>query len=137
MRVRVVVVFVLVLLVSSCASILQTGPDPIPVNSKPPGAIVSVDGQRLGVTPCVAYVPRGGFGIIHIDKDGYAGRSISLETRINTAVWLNILTPLLVGLLIDSMAGNTSRRVGSVFVELKPVTPGDQGRAQLPSRILP
>lgn len=59
---------------------LQAHPTPLSVRSTPEGALVTIDGQRIGVTPLYIKVP-GGTRHVEVDLDGQiASRDIDIDT---------------------------------------------------------
>ena len=54
-----VLILILSVMFSSCATIVTGTTDSVSFDSRPRGATVSVDGAPVGVTPCQADVGRG------------------------------------------------------------------------------
>jgi hypothetical protein len=99
-----------VLLLTSCATIFQPGPDSVTISTQPPGASVSLDGAGVGTTPVTVTIDRTSGGMIRIELAGYQSHEFRLRTRVNGTVILNVfwgwLMPL--GFLVDIATGNGS-----------------------------
>lgn len=115
-----------------CASMFQAGPDPVSLSSTPPGAQVLLDGVSIGATPLQVSVHRRSSGSITIQSPGYYPVSFRLATSVNGTTFLNLLSPWLVGFVIDAAAGNCSRWESPGTISLSPM-PGGQAPAQPPS----
>lgn len=104
-------IFVSLLLVvfSGCATICQSGPDHIPVDSNPQGAGVYLDGQLMGTTPMVLNVPRDSDGHIRIEKVGYAPYMVDRNKVVAGWVFGNILIGGLIGLSVDLITHNQGK----------------------------
>ncbi len=68
---RVLGMLAAILCLSSCATLFQSGPDKIPVDSDPQGAKVRLNGQVVGVTPCVVSVNHKDDADFSVEKDGF------------------------------------------------------------------
>lgn len=84
MKLHAPIVF-LAITATSCATILQPGPDRISVDSNPRGATVFVDGSAVGQTPMVVNCERSSECVIKIEKDGF--QSISIDKDKVVAGW--------------------------------------------------
>lgn len=118
--------FATLLLLCSCASIFQAGPDFVPVNSHPAGARVLIDNIPYGVTPCVVMVRRDTVGFITLDKEGYVKYTRRLRWRVNGSTFLNIFGGVFLGPIffgVDYFNGNMARWEDNVFAELRKATP--------------
>lgn len=94
---------------SGCATILQPGPDKIPVTSVPPGATVLLNGYIKGVTPVEVVVKRDDKCSLEIHKDGY--QTIYLDQEKVVAGWVfgNIVFGGVIGLLVDLAMNNQGK----------------------------
>ncbi len=102
-------VITLVSFTSGCATILQPGPDKIPVRSEPEGAKVLLNGMLVGVTPTVISVNRADNCSLEIQKDGY--QTISLDKNKVVAGWVfgNLLLGGVIGLGVDLITHNQGK----------------------------
>jgi hypothetical protein len=96
-----IIVPLLLLAFTGCATIVQSGPDHIPVDSKPQGANVYLDDNLVGTTPMVLAVPRDSDCRIRIEKDGYNPYSVDRDKVVAGWVFGNILIGGVIGLSVD------------------------------------
>ena len=97
------------MLLASCGSLFNPGPDRIPIDSIPSGAAVLLDGVATGqVTPCSILVERKAGGMVTVELAGYAPQTSRIDTVINEAGVLNMAGLLLAPVFgaIDAAAGN-------------------------------
>jgi hypothetical protein len=104
-----IVAVLAVLAFSSCATILEPGPDRIPVRSEPDGAKVLLNGMLVGVTPMLLNVNRADNCSLDLQKDGY--QTIHLERDKVVAGWVfgNIILGGVIGLAVDLIAHNQGK----------------------------
>ena len=76
---------------SGCATIAQSGPDKIPVDSNPQGATVYLDGTPVGNTPMVINVGRKDECVIDIKLDGYETYRVDRSKTVSGWVFGNLL----------------------------------------------
>lgn len=107
----------LILLSSSCASIVSHSLWPITINSKPQGAKITVTNKSgaevyQGSTPSkLTLKSSSGFFQkesykIHFEKEGYDIHEIPIECRLNGWYWGNILIGGFIGfLVVDPLTG--------------------------------
>ncbi|HEY4242170.1 MAG TPA: PEGA domain-containing protein [Kofleriaceae bacterium] len=120
------VCFALVAPAAGCATIMDGGPDHIPVASNPPGAAVYLDGQMVGTTPMVVVLDRQrSHGNIQIVANGYAPVVVQRDKSINGWFWANLCLGGLVGMVVDAVTGNiTGFDDSGIAVGLTPVAGG-------------
>jgi hypothetical protein len=87
---------------TGCATILQSGPDKIPVRSEPEGATVLLNGMLV-------YVNRADDCHIDVKKDGY--QSIAIDKNKVVAGWVfgNIIFGGIIGLGVDLVTHNQGK----------------------------
>ena len=98
-------------LMTSCATLIDKGPDSVPVTSTPLGASVYLDGTLVGRTPTTISVPRSAKGVVTVFLEGYYPPAAQqIGTSFNPWLLGNVLMGYfsLPGLLIDLLAGNGS-----------------------------
>jgi hypothetical protein len=122
---------------TGCATIIQPGPDRIPVNSNPPGAQVFLDDQAVGVTPMVLAVPRDSDGRIRVEKEGYTPYSINRDKVVAGWVFGNILLGGVIGLSVDLITHNQGKHPEDpVYAQMAPVgAPASAARAHSSARV--
>lgn len=122
MQKSIAAVGVVALLVSGCATIVASGPDLVPISSKPPGAMVYVDGVPVGVTPVTVPLKRSGSGRIRIELEGYEPVFVTQDKVFNGWFLGNILIGGLIGIIIDVATSNvTKHSTDPVMVVLRPI----------------
>ncbi len=96
----------IVLLFSSCASIISGSKQNINFNSTPSGATVWVDDVNLGVTPVIAQLERIKKNQkVKIELQGYKPYELILNRKTNGWIWGNILFGGIIGIIIDASSG--------------------------------
>jgi hypothetical protein len=88
-----------------CATIVSGVDQKISVDSVPPGALVSIDGQPKGQTPLVTKVKRNHRHEVRVHLDGYEDASRVTYQGNNNMVFGNVLIGGLIGLAIDYASG--------------------------------
>ena len=73
--------------------------------SNPDGALVTVAGRVIGKTPITTALEKRSGQAIIFSKDGYKQVSMSLETRLNSWFWGNIVCGGLIGSSTDGING--------------------------------
>lgn len=80
------------LLTSGCASMVSGTTQQIAFDSNPNSADVLVDGNKVGVTPCIAVLPRSKLPPrVELKKDGYQTVQVPVMSRFNYWVIGNVL----------------------------------------------
>ena len=84
--------FLIVLQLLGCATIFASKKDTIKIESDPPGAEVSIEGEKFGETPVSIEVPRDTFGqkYVTLKKKGYKTRRVFLEKNIDKTAFFNL-----------------------------------------------
>lgn len=100
---------VLLLMLCSCATIMQPGPDRIQVRSDPDGAKVYLNTMPVGATPMEVHVNRKDRCVIEVKKDGYETVLIDREKVVAGWVFGNILLGGIIGLSIDLITHNQGK----------------------------
>lgn len=115
--------FTLGLLVyTSCATIVASGPDNVPVSTNPNGARVYVDGNLVGQTPTTISLNRKSEGIIRLELDGYEPVTIDRDKVLNGWFLGNVILGGLVGVAIDLITSNQGKySEQAVYAQLTPI----------------
>ena len=111
-------------LLVGCATILQPGPDRIPVDSSPlKGAKIYLDDLLVGATPTVIWVPRSSECVIRIELEGYETVTVDRDKNLNGWFLGNILIGGVIGITVDLIAHNQGGYSEQpISVELKATT---------------
>jgi hypothetical protein len=83
---RALILLLAAIALSGCATILQPGPDYVPVASSPHGAAVYLDGELVGHTPMMVAVPRRSSGSFRFVLED--GRSETRQLRKVVNGWI-------------------------------------------------
>ena len=114
--------------ISGCATIFSRSNDPITFNSTPEGAVVFMEGQRIGKTPTVVNVKRSlSPPMIEVKADGYYPQRVFLNNTFNTVSLINIL--FWPGFIVDAATGSmmkASQFNYDVELEKKEATPAEE-----------
>lgn len=91
-------------MLGGCATIFTPSHDPVTINSEPVGAVVYMDGARVGKTPTTLQVkrqltpPR-----IELKSDGYYPQTVVLQNSFNAVALLDIF--FWPGFIVDAATG--------------------------------
>ncbi|MBM3712535.1 MAG: PEGA domain-containing protein [Actinobacteria bacterium] len=103
-------VFISIILITSCATILHGTDQEISISSSPDGALVIIKtfgGVKVieGTTPLKATLKREDEYKVSVIKEGYEDNEIIIKNSTSAAVWGNILCGGIIGLIIDFSNG--------------------------------
>lgn len=99
---------VLILFMTSCATLFTGTKDRITFNSNPPGATIYLDGIELCRTPCTTYIKRSiADTYVEFKLDGYDTRLIKLSKEFNIVSVINLGN--LFGWGIDALSGSVMK----------------------------
>ena len=93
----------MIIIFSSCATILTGTKTAIQFDSEPSGATVEMDGLEIGTTPFVYNVKKSYNGIISFEKDGYQRKTASIPKSFNGVAIINLFS--LVSWAVDFATG--------------------------------
>lgn len=68
---------------TGCATLFDSGPDHVMIDTEPKGVKVSLDNEFQCLTPCQVRLGRHSDGILTFDKEGYQPLRIDLDKSIN------------------------------------------------------
>jgi hypothetical protein len=141
MKVRILILSILPLLLTGCASIVDGGPKAVRINSDPAGAKVTIfnkAGQQVvsETTPATVHLARSsGFAgeenyKLIFEKDGYYPYEAHVKSAINGWYFGNIVVGGVVGCLVDMGTGSCyTLEPGDVNFKLvssaRPLTPDE------------
>lgn len=99
----------LVLALSSCATIMNGTTQKIGISSSPTGANVSVDNQPRGMTPLFVDLKRKDTHLVRMEKSGFDVFETAITRHTSGWVWGNIIFGGLIGLAVDAISGGIHR----------------------------
>lgn len=92
--------------VTGCATIMNKGGNQrVLVNSIPPGATATIDGNISVTTPGEVSLKRNKSHVVRIEKDGYQPANVMIDNELSGWVFGNILIGGIIGLAIDMSTG--------------------------------
>lgn len=106
MKKIIVLSLVLGFLLTSCSSIMNGSKDKVNIKSTPDGASITVDGNKMGVTPSVVQLQRGETHLVEIQKAGFSKYTLTTGKSITGWFWGNLLCGGLIGIVIDLATGS-------------------------------
>ena len=128
MRTSILLAFILTL--AGCATIMQGSKQGVSMGSSPTGALVTVDGQNLGITPMVASLKRNNTHVVRMSMPGYETYEITLAKKTSGWVWGNLAFGGIPGLIVDLASGAlyklTPEQVSANFNRTTAMLDGDQ-----------
>lgn len=99
------IAILLLVVCSSCASILN-GPDQkVTIVSNPPGANIQINGQEAGITPATFRIIRAKNHVITLSKDGYHHDISDLKRTLSGVALFYLLPGGLLSAAIDATQG--------------------------------
>ena len=121
---------VVLIITSSCATVIKGTTQEIPISSDPPGAEILIDGILVGTTPASVDVRRKRDHLVVIRKANYEPKRIALVKNIGGAVWGNLITGGPIGWGVDAMSGSQNNLFPSaISVQLEPAREGGMANA--------
>lgn len=97
--------FVLSLVLTSCATVFKGGEQRVPINSNPQGAEIIIDGVSYGTTPQVIRLEVQRSYDVTL-RQGEMERTVTLRNRIGTTWVVLDVVGLLIPLLVDASTGD-------------------------------
>lgn len=117
----VFVLFLLILL-TSCATVLNTTSQDVEIKSNPANAKIIVDGKKFGTTPQVVNIDRGGDHSIKLELDGHEPYETQITRKISIWFWGNAFNGFIPGMITDMFTGAMyNLQPEKIEVELTPV----------------
>lgn len=103
--ISIIVVFVFIVVLSGCATIMQGTKQSVGISSSPTGAVVIVDNVEKGKTPLVVDLTRKDHHFVKIEMAGYQPYEATFTRSTSGWVWGNIVFGGLIGLAVDAISG--------------------------------
>jgi len=125
----VVAAIALSALCAGCATLVDAGPDMVPVHSSPEGARVSLDGVPVGVTPCTVAMDRKGEGLFAFELEGHKTTLLDREKVLHGWIFGNIVFGWLApaGVVADLATSSQGKySTDPIDVTLEPGRPSDR-----------
>lgn len=138
---RLISIAGVLLVASGCATVFSPGPDKVRVTTDPTGAKIFVDDKIAGESPVDILLPRGGEGIVRIEKEGYEPVTVDRDKVLNgwffpgNALWGLIWPAVPVALAVDAIGGNYGKYSDEpISLQLTPVPAGGKVAKGTPSK---
>ena len=103
--VKMVMINILALGVSGCASMFTGVKQHVPISSNPPGATITINGEVKGKTPASVDLTRIHFHSIKLELNGYEPYSIETTKGLNWVIFWDFFSPFWVGFIVDGVDG--------------------------------
>jgi hypothetical protein len=97
------------LVLSGCATIVQTPHQSVEIRSVPKQADVTINGRPFGHSPVTARLARGKEHLVRIEYPGYEPYEMTLTRTFSGWVWGNVVFGGLPGLVVDALTGSMFR----------------------------
>lgn len=97
--------FLAVLILSGCATIIHGSRQTVGISSNPSNAKVTIDGHSYGATPASALLTRKDNHLVKIDLPGYMPYETTLTRSVDGWIAGNIIFGGLIGLAVDAITG--------------------------------
>jgi PEGA domain len=98
-------IFLLMLGLAGCASIIHGTHQDVGITSEPAGASVTIDNLQSGITPVFAKLTRKNNHIVRIELPGYQPLDLTVTRSVSGWVWGNVAIGGLIGLAVDAISG--------------------------------
>jgi hypothetical protein len=110
----------LLVVLTSCATIVKGNHDTISFRSEPTGAKVTKDGKEIGITPCEVKLFTKNYYEFEISADEYETKKVTVESLYYGAAALgNIFSFPIIGHIVDIANGSAFMlRPNDVYVRL-------------------
>jgi len=132
-----VLIFMILLLLNSCATIVNGTTQDVNITSNPAEAVVLINGLAIGETPMMMEVSRKEGGLIRIEKDGYESVEILLQRDLSGWYFGNIIFGGLIGLILDPINGAAFKLSPDVITVTLETLGGQKDTGSIKTLILP
>ncbi len=105
MKIKALSILALALLSTHCATIVSGKSQTITIDSNVKDAEILVNGASVGKTPYTGPVTRSKSATVTLKKDGYASKTITMNTEIEPMFWGNIVIGGVLGSTTDNSTG--------------------------------
>ncbi|HYX35010.1 MAG TPA: PEGA domain-containing protein [Oligoflexus sp.] len=105
MKFKAISLIALALLSTHCATIVSGKTQTMTIDSNVKDADIVVDGVNVGKTPYTGPVTRAKSASVTLRKDGYASKTVTLNTEIEPMFWGNIIFGGVFGSTTDNSTG--------------------------------
>lgn len=113
-------VFILILVLESCATVINTTTQNIEIKTNPPNAKITIDGKKFGTTPQSVNLERGSNHVVKLELDGYDAYETQITRKISIWFWGNAFNGFLPGMIVDMFTGSMYNLLPeSINVELQ------------------
>ncbi len=109
-----------ILLLESCATVLNTTTQNVEIRTNPPNAKITIDGKKFGTTPQSVNLERGSNHVVKLELDGYDTYETQITRKISIWFWGNAFNGFLPGMIVDMFTGSMYNLLPeSINVELQ------------------
>ena len=112
-------VWLLLVPVCGCTTILGSNPQRVTVNSSPPGATVSLNGAPAGQTPTAVMLDKKQTYTLEVTRAGSTPSNVLLAKSVDPLFFVNVL--FLPGFVVDLVTGTYQKYPDDVMTALVPL----------------
>jgi hypothetical protein len=91
---------------SGCSTVFNTTTQMVELNSVPPNAKITVDGNKFGTSPQKVNLQRGDTHIVRFELDGFDPYEIQLTKKMSSWIWMNVMNGFIPGWIVDMFSGS-------------------------------
>lgn len=111
------------LTLTGCATIMNQNHQDLAIVSQSGPSCVSIDGQRIGLTPLVTPLTRGQVHVVRVEQEGHLPYETSVVPVTSPWVFGNFFFGGLIGLAIDALTGSMYDLSHQQITAILPVMP--------------
>lgn len=113
---------IVLLLLESCATLINTTTQNVEIKTNPPNAKITIDGKKFGTSPQLVNLERGSNHVIKFDLEGYETYETQITRKISIWFWGNAFNGFIPGMIIDMFTGSMYNLMPeSINVELQQI----------------
>jgi len=105
-NIYILIVAIITVILSGCSTVFNTSTQMVELNSTPPNAKITIDGNKFGTSPQRVNLQRGDNHIVRFELDGYDPYEIQLTTKMSAWVWMNVFNGFIPGWIVDMFSGS-------------------------------
>jgi len=105
-NIYILIAALITVILSGCSTVFNTSTQMVELNSTPPNAKITIDGNKFGTSPQRVNLQRGDSHIVRFELDGYDPYEIQLTTKMSAWVWMNVFNGFIPGWIVDMFSGS-------------------------------
>ena len=105
-NIYILIAAIITVILSGCSTVFNTSTQMVELNSTPPNAKITIDGNKFGTSPQRVNLQRGDNHIVRFELDGFDPYEIQLTTKMSAWVWMNVFNGFIPGWIVDMFSGS-------------------------------